>query len=253
LLVGPAPSAVLRYLDLPGVTVALGPSAAAAHNRAGLTAFAPADADDAIDRVLDVVRAAGRDLTWFVTPRARPGDLGARLARRGLTVPPGTELVGMALSPLPAGAEPTTSSARVASVDLDELRRHVRVMAGGFGTPLAEAEATLAMYEAGAVTGCEFVQYLAYEGEQPVAYASALVDHGRRVLLLGGAATLPEQRGRGHYRALVHARLEDARRRGCHAVIVHARRRTSAPILARLGFRDVVAIDGYVMRAAGTR
>lgn len=51
-----------------------------------------------------------------------------------------------------------------------------------------------------------------------------------------GTAVKPEFRGRGVYRGLVHARMEDARNRGAKLVLVHARAATSSPILQRLGF-----------------
>lgn len=61
----------------------------------------------------------------------------------------------------------------------------------------------------------------------------ALVDGVAR---LWGAAVLEEFRGRGVYRALVAARVHDARSRGATLAIVHAEQ-TSSPILRRLGFR----------------
>ena len=51
-----------------------------------------------------------------------------------------------------------------------------------------------------------------------------------------GTAVVPEFRGRGVYRALVHARMEQARKRGATLALVKAMERTSSPILQRLGF-----------------
>jgi GNAT superfamily N-acetyltransferase len=51
-----------------------------------------------------------------------------------------------------------------------------------------------------------------------------------------GTAVIPEFRGRGVYRALVHARMTDAKARGARLALVHAREKTSSPILQRLGF-----------------
>lgn len=62
-----------------------------------------------------------------------------------------------------------------------------------------------------------------------------------------GAAVVPAMRGRGVYRALVHARLAGSASRGATLALVHAGR-TSSPILQRLGFvkygqRRTISID----------
>ena len=71
-----------------------------------------------------------------------------------------------------------------------------------------------------------------------VAVASASAIAGPRGLLLAGAATLPEARGRGCYRALVRARWDFAVARGTPALVVQAQE-TSRPILERCGFERV--------------
>jgi GNAT superfamily N-acetyltransferase len=60
-----------------------------------------------------------------------------------------------------------------------------------------------------------------------------------RSAYLMGAVVVPEQRGRGLYRALVASRLRAAARHGCTLATSHARASTSHPILKRLDFRDV--------------
>ena len=52
-----------------------------------------------------------------------------------------------------------------------------------------------------------------------------------------GGAVLPEARGRGVYRALVHARWEQAVARGTPLLVVQAGP-MSAPILTGLGFES---------------
>jgi hypothetical protein len=53
-----------------------------------------------------------------------------------------------------------------------------------------------------------------------------------------GGGVLPEARGRGVYRALVHARWVDAVAAGTPALCTHAGR-MSRPILERIGFQPV--------------
>ncbi|MFT4233946.1 MAG: hypothetical protein QM607_02935 [Microbacterium sp.] len=55
-------------------------------------------------------------------------------------------------------------------------------------------------------------------------------------LRLWGAASMPEFRGRGAYRAVLAERLRWGAERGAHTAIVTGRISTSAPILARAGF-----------------
>jgi GNAT superfamily N-acetyltransferase len=244
LVCGPAPSPYLRYLELRGVTASLGPDASPGSNRVGLTDVSPAVADELIAAVLATFRREGRGVRWFVSDRSRPTDLARRLEAHGLARGADGDLVGMAATvAAPTSARPPGTEVR--SVGLDELRRNVQVMALGFGTTVEASLATLDMLAAGAMPGAEFVQYLAYDGGTAVGFATGLVDHRRRVTLLGGSAVLAAHRGRGHYRALVRERILDARRRGSRAVVAQARRQTSAPILARLGFREVLTIGAY--------
>jgi GNAT superfamily N-acetyltransferase len=73
------------------------------------------------------------------------------------------------------------------------------------------------------------------DGELVSAGTCAPTSYG---LLLYGGATLPDARGRGAYRALLHARWEEAVARGAPALLTQAGA-MSRPILERLGFRAV--------------
>jgi GNAT superfamily N-acetyltransferase len=62
---------------------------------------------------------------------------------------------------------------------------------------------------------------------------------------LAGGSTHPEYRGRGCYRALVHARWHAAAARGTPVLAVQAGR-MSLPILRRLGFRQVATVHALI-------
>ena len=245
LFFGPVRSASLTYLDFPGVTAVVGAHPDPNHNRVGLSELTPAVAEDVIASVVASYQRVGHGLVWYVTQRSQPHDLAARLVGHGLVRDLDVDLAGLALAPL---TETTAkASTDVRTVTLDELREHVHVMAQGFGTPVDHSLATIDRLAAGAAPGYEFVQYLSYQDGVPVAFATGMIDHRNRVTLLGGGATLPSQRGKGHYQALVQARSEDARRKGSRALVAHAIRTSSAPILLRRGFAEVVAIHRYVL------
>jgi GNAT superfamily N-acetyltransferase len=70
---------------------------------------------------------------------------------------------------------------------------------------------------------------------------------GTEFATLWGGSTLAEWRGRGIYRALVHARAQLARERGRRYLEVDASD-DSRPILERLGFRVVTQTRPYVWR-----
>jgi GNAT superfamily N-acetyltransferase len=72
-------------------------------------------------------------------------------------------------------------------------------------------------------------------GELVAAGTAAPTEHG---LLLYGGATLPHARGRGAYRALLHARWDEAITNGTPALITQGGS-MSRPILERLGFERV--------------
>ena len=61
---------------------------------------------------------------------------------------------------------------------------------------------------------------------------------------------VPSARGRGGYRALTAARLEDARQAGGAAVLVSAVADTSAPICRKLGFEPVCRLQDYLGNVA---
>lgn len=64
---------------------------------------------------------------------------------------------------------------------------------------------------------------------------------------LWGAATLPEARGRGAYRAVLDGRLRLGAEMGATTALVKGRIATSAPILARAGFEPLGDERGYVL------
>jgi GNAT superfamily N-acetyltransferase len=81
--------------------------------------------------------------------------------------------------------------------------------------------------------------WLAFIDGRAVASAGAIATSAG--LYLSGAATHPEARGRGCYRALIRTRWDEAVRLGTPALVVHAQE-TSRPILESVGFERVCTL-----------
>jgi hypothetical protein len=88
--------------------------------------------------------------------------------------------------------------------------------------------------------------YFAYlDGDAPIAWSYLVNIPDSKFVLLGGAATVPEARAHGVYSALVKRRLADARADGREAAVIQADRDTSAPICAKLGFRELCSMEVF--------
>ena len=96
------------------------------------------------------------------------------------------------------------------------------------------------------VDDASLAYFVAYADERPVASAGLQLAPGRAFAGLYSGGTVPDYRGRGAYRALVGARASIARQRGYRYLWVDARK-TSRPILERLGFEPLATIRGWTL------
>jgi hypothetical protein len=199
------------------------------------------DVTATVDEVRDLLARRGRTAaTWEVGSSARPQGLVARLQALGMRDFDEPHVVGMVLGGTPAWSVPDVEVRRAASVD--DYVAAAAIMAEGFGeAPEADdvareraARALAAERDVG-----RDVTFLAFLDGAPVAAAKANVTP--HALVLGAAATRTAARGRGAYRALVAARLEEARRLGAPWLVTQAGS-MSRPILQRLGFEEVCTI-----------
>lgn len=200
--------------------------------------------DALVDEVLLRLRADGRTgVRWWVTPSTRPVDMPNVLVARGFALTERVDILSWDLSSGCDPAMPALDVPRGISAELvrDEpaLRTMHTLASRGFGEA-PPTEESLRHYarelerqeQAGSRTSFEFV---ARVDGQPVASAGFTL--AGQVARFWGAATVPEARGRGAYRALVAARCAEAHRRGARVVLTKARTGTSGPILRRAGFR----------------
>jgi hypothetical protein len=190
--------------------------------------------DDALDEVRALLRQRGRDRTqWEVGSSAEPSDLVDRLLERGLVHDKDPYAVALVLTREPPPPPPGIVARQVET--FDEYAAASAVQWEAFGMPddeIAEAREKLPERWRETVN----VMHAAWlDGEIVAAGTAAPTEHG---LLLYGGATLPRARGRGAYRAVLHARWEEAVRNGTPALITQGGS-MSRPILERLGFERV--------------
>jgi hypothetical protein len=204
--------------------------------------------DEVLAEVRSLLRERGRDKTqWEVGSSAQPEDLVARLLERGLIWDKEPYAVALVLNREPPPPPPEIVARRVET--LEEYAAANAVQWEAFGMPTDEIEenrAKLAERWAETVN----VMHAAWLGEELVAAGTAApTEHG---LLLYGGATLPSARGRGAYRAVLHARWQEAVQNGTPALITQGGS-MSRPILERLGFERVgeihMLLDEFGKRA----
>jgi GNAT superfamily N-acetyltransferase/ketosteroid isomerase-like protein len=209
-------------------------------NGAGGAHWTAEEADARIEEMIAYHRERGIGFTWYVAPDNTPADLRERLERHGLVL---------------AGDQATM--ARVGLDNLDDIPINPDVTVEVLdGTDLAAIEAGLQItarcfnwtseqldqWRVGTVERLqnpamreEDIAYLARLNGTPVAQAVLQLRAG--IAYLGGAATLPEYRGRRIYSTLLRRRLEDARARGYHIAAIDAEP-MSRRVVSRYGFKE---------------
>ncbi|NUR77592.1 MAG: GNAT family N-acetyltransferase [Thermoleophilia bacterium] len=179
-------------------------------------------------------RRGHRDVEWWLGWRAEPAELAEQLLELGLARsddPP--TLTGMTCSTEPPGAagvevrrvETVDDYAAAVEVDWDVWQLSAEERAGRRELDIERYDE---MYAHGTVH-----HFTAFLGGRRVGVGRAIA-LPTAVARYGGAV-LPEARGRGVYRALVHARWNHAVERGTPVLVVQAGP-MSAPALDRFGF-----------------
>jgi len=217
-------------------------------NLVGLADIASADVEATLRLVRNRYSGGRKAYGWVTGPLTRPRDLGERLVASGLVKE--DEMAGMVLTDLavPIAVDPTIE---IREATLHEAQAASAMMARAYGMPEEVARffnVLLAMTD-GKVPNRGYFAYVD-GGTEPVAWSYLVYLPDSPTVLLGGAATVPEHRGRGIYSALVAKRLADARADGRTSAVIQAVRSTSAPICAKLGFREVCGLEFYAWEGA---
>lgn len=187
-------------------------------------------AAELVPRVLtELRRQQATTVHWLVGPRYSPASVDQVLLDLGASVHETVDICAYSLDrAIPASSLAQDASARPVRTR-DDVAQFARTSALAWGYP-PPSEADIDRAFAGSTEG----HFIGYWQEVPAgAGGYGLVEDVAR---FWGTAVSPEFRGRGVYRALVHARMTDAKARGARLALVHAREKTSSPILQRLGF-----------------
>lgn len=181
------------------------------------------------------------DFVWFLGPSATPAGIADRLVSWG-AVPIGGGTAMLLDDPVPPAAD--ADIRRVTSAD--ELLTFRMLLTESGGRPMDDDSAREVRagndqaWEDHQQQAGQLQAYLARIDDVPVAAGGLLLtEYG--VGVLAGGGTAPSARGRGCYRALVHARWVAAQQAGLTGLAVQASP-DSAPILARMGFRSVCSL-----------
>ncbi len=217
-------------------------------NLVGMANIAPEDVDATLKMVRNRYSRGRKGYGWVTGPLTRPSDLGERLVASGLVK--ADEMAGMALTDL-AVSIAVDPKIEVREATLHEAQAASEMMGRAYDMPEEVARffnVLLAMSD----SKVKNRGYFAYVdgGTEPVGWSYLVYLPDSPIVLLGGAATLPEHRGQGIYSALVAKRLADARADGRTAAVIQAARSTSAPIAAKLGFREICGLEFYAWEGA---
>jgi len=206
------------------------------------------DADDVIRGEQAHFGALGRGFEWKHFAHDRPADLPARLLAAGFVAEPPEALMALDLASLPAWLYASAGhGVREGGAELQGAVGSVMAAVWpGQASRIAEQLAILLREAPDAMR-----LFVAFEGTGPVAAAWSLRTAGSPFLGLFGGSSLPEHRGRGHYRALVAARARHALAHGARALTVDAGP-MSAPILERLGFERLTITTPFVWSPPAT-
>ena len=238
-------SSLFMYPAVPGLTEDLGTSGvrgratAFSHPRANLVGSARLDeetVEPTIQRVLRRFKSERKAFGWVTGPSDTPRDLARRLGSHGMT--PIAHLAGMAVTDLDLEVR-VNPAVRVREVTTAETIAASEMMGRAYGLPTDVT--TMFNRLVGMVRSRAYFGYL--DGNEPVAWSFLTYIPDTKIVLLGGAATLSDARGHGVYSALVKKRLDDARADGQEAAVIQADRDTSAPICAKLGFRELCSLE----------
>jgi GNAT superfamily N-acetyltransferase len=200
--------------------------------------FGADELDEVLTEVRTELRQRGRTRTqWEIGSAAQPDGLAQRLLEPGLKPDDDPSATAMALRTAPPAPPPELVARRAET--LQEFIAGNEVQWAAFGMPPDQIAAERELIPGRFATTASIMHAVWLDGE--IVGAGTCSETPRGLALFGGA-THQRARGRGVYRALVHARWQTAVERGAPALVTQAGS-MSQPILEKLGFAAIGRIE----------
>lgn len=196
----------------------------------------PDEIDAAIQHEIDMLTSLApryAAVEWKAYDHDQPANLVERLAAHGFDIGEREAFLALELANAPADLPaPITLDVRRAT-EAQVVRDYFAVSSSVFNRDYSEWSVEL---ERQVVAGDPSVSvFVAYDTGVPVSAARITYEPGSQFAGLWGGATLASHRGKGYYKTLVAARLQEALQRGVRFLYIDASP-MSRPILERRGF-----------------
>ena len=208
------------------------------HTRADL---APSRLDALIAEQVAYFDALGQPFTWKIYTHDRADALRERLLARGFAADAAEPVLALDLRAAPESllGPPAADVRRV--TDPGQLGAIAAIEAQVWGGDFGWLARRMADHLQ--VPGY-LSAYLAYTGGQPTCAGWTYFNIGSQFAGLFGGSTLPAQRGRGLYTALLQVRVQEAIARGYRYLLIEPTE-MSRPIVARHGFELLTHAQDY--------
>ena len=190
--------------------------------------------EDAIRSTIEFYRGKGGEFEWKVYGHDTPSDIRERLLAHGLVPEDVESVLGLDLDSVPSGFWEPSSVGVERLTDVRQLADVARIEDEVFAEDSFDIVTVLGNEMQETPEGISV--YVAYADGVPASSAWIRFHPGKQFAELYGGGTIPSQRGKGLYTALVRARAQEARQRGARFLVVDTSP-MSRPILEQRGFR----------------
>jgi hypothetical protein len=204
----------------------------------------PDNVDAAIAAELEFFKQLQVSFEWKTYDTDQPSNIGERLLAHGFEKGESESFMVLELDSI---THPFDESDCVVEVtDLAGIKDAIDVQQQVWG---GDMSGQLAHLTASKETNPNDISiYVIYENQKPVT-SGWIVYHGDSPFAgIWGGSTLSGYRGKGHYSALLHKRINDAKRRGKKYLTIDASE-MSRPIVERHGFQVVAITTPYIYTA----